>query len=293
MDIDALLAADPITWDSSWTAEDVILYHLGIGAGVPATDPGELRWTYERDLVTLPTFGTVIGFMPIHHYAALPGLDVDLRMLVHGEHRLDLHSPLPTAATSTSSCRPVAVHDKRQAAAVVFETTTAVDGAVVATNTMTAYIRGEGGFGGDPGPTPARIRAPKRPADVEITRPTLEQQALLYRLCGDANPLHVDPEFAAAGGFERPILHGMCTFGMAAKAVVDQLLDGDAAAVAGFGARFSGVVLPGDALTHAAWRTDEGIVVESRVADRTVLKQALLTLRSRTGWGGVSRPTGG
>jgi acyl dehydratase len=279
IDIDALLAADPIEWDSSWTERDVLLYHLGIGAGVPATDVGELTYTYERDLRVLPTFGTVIGFMPIHHFAALPGLDVDLRMLVHGEHDLQLDGPLPVAATARSSCRAVAVHDKRSAAAVVFEVTTEVEGRVVATNAMTAFIRGEGGFGGDAGPGGARIRPPRREPDAVVETPTFEQQALLYRLTGDANPLHVDPEFAAVGGFDRPILHGMCTFGMAAKAAVDHLLDGDRDRVAGFAARFSGIVLPGDVLIHQLWREDDGIVVETRVDDRAVLKQARIDLR--------------
>lgn len=278
IDIPTLLAADPITWDASWSARDAILYHLGIGAGVPATEPRELRRTYERDLSVLPTFGTVPGFMPIHHFRDLPGLDVDLRMLVHGAHDLRLAGPLPTAATATSSCRAVAVHDKRSGASIDFEMTTEVDGQVLVTNTMTAFVKGEGGFGGDPGPTPPRIRPPRRDPDAIVTTPTFAQQALLYRQSGDANPLHVDPVFAAFAGFQRPILHGMCTFGMAGRAAVDHLLDGDDAAVTGFQARFSGVVLPGDVLVHQLWREAEGILVETRVGDRAVLKQALLTL---------------
>jgi acyl dehydratase len=279
IDVDALLAADPITWDSSWTTRDVILYHLGIGCGVPATSPRELRRTYERDLVALPTFGTVPGFMPIHHFLQLPGLDVDLRMLVHGEHDLQVHAPLPSQASATSACRATAVHDKRSGASVTFEVTTHVDGRVLLTNTMTAFIRGEGGFGGDPGPAGPRIRPPRRDPDAVVTQATLEQQALLYRLSGDANPLHVDPEFAAVGGFDRPILHGMCTFGMAGRAAVEHLLDGDGERVTRFQARFSGVVYPADTLTHSLWQEDEGVLVETRVGERTVLKQALLTLR--------------
>ncbi|WP_108665255.1 MaoC/PaaZ C-terminal domain-containing protein [Euzebya rosea] len=278
IDIDALLAADPIEWDASWTTKDVILYHLGIGAGVPATDPGELRLTYEPDLVVMPSFGTVPGFLPIPSYADLPGFDIDLRMLVHGEHDLVLHRPLPTEATATSSARAVGVYDKRSGASVVFENTTTVDGEPIATNTMTAFIRGEGGFGGDPGPSGDRIRPPRRDPDSTVRTPTLAQQALLYRLSGDANPLHADPAFAAVGGFDRPILHGMCTFGIACKAAVQTLLDGDTTAVTRYQARFSGVVLPGDTLEHALWREDDSIVIESRVDDRAVLKQARLML---------------
>lgn len=279
LDIDALLAADPITWDASWTSKDVILYHLGIGAGTPATDPAELRLTYERDLVTLPSFGTVPGFLPIPAYGDLPGFDIDLRMLVHGEHDLTIHQPLPTAATATSTAKPVAVYDKRSGASVIFENTTHVDGQLVLTNRMTAFIRGEGGFGGDPGPSPERIRPPKREADAVVEVPTLDQQALLYRLSGDGNPLHADPEFAAVGGFDRPILHGMCTFGMACKAAVQTVLDGDVTAVSRYVARFSGVVLPGDTLTVNLWREDDGVVVDARVGERAVLKQAKLFTR--------------
>ncbi|CAN5872744.1 MaoC/PaaZ C-terminal domain-containing protein [soil metagenome] len=282
IDIDALLAADPIEWDSSWTADDVILYHLGIGAGVPATDAQELRYTYEQDLVVLPTFGTVPGFMPIHNFADLPGLDIDLRMLVHAEHHLKLLGQLPATAKAISTCKATAVHDKRSGASVVFEMRTVVDGDELVRNTMTAFIKGEGGFGGEPGPSAHRIRPPKRDADAQVTTPTMEQQALLYRLSGDANPLHVDPEFAAVAGFDRPILHGMCTFGMAGKAAVDRLLGGDVEAVAGFQARFSGVVMPGDTLVHDLWWEDEdegAIVIQTRAGDTTVLKQARILLR--------------
>jgi acyl dehydratase len=278
IDVDALLAADPLEWDASWTERDVLLYHLGIGAGVPATDPRELRYAYEEDLVVLPTFATVPGFTPIHRFAELPGLDVDLRMLLHGDHAVRVDGPLPTAATARSSCRPLAVHDKRSGASVVFEVTTEVQGGPTIINTMTAFVRGEGGVGGDPGPSAPRIRPPRRDPDAVVETTTLPQQALLYRLSGDANPLHADPAFAAAGGFDRPILHGMCTFGMAGKAAVDALLDGDVTRVAGMQARFSGVVLPGETLVHSLWAEDEGLLVESRVGDRAVLKQARLDL---------------
>ncbi|MEE8603589.1 MaoC/PaaZ C-terminal domain-containing protein [Euzebya tangerina] len=278
IDIETLLAAPPIEWDSSWTQRDVMLYHLGIGAGVPATDPRELRYVYEEDLVVLPTFGTIPGFMPIDRFDQLPGFDIDLRMLVHADHTLQLHGSLPTSATAVSRCQPSAVYDKRSGAMAVFEITTEVDGEVLITNTMSAFIKGEGDFGGDGGPRPERVRAPKRDADAVVHAPTLEQQALLYRLSGDYNPLHVDPEFAAVGGFDRPILHGMCTFGSAGKAAVDTVLDGDGSAVRSFSARFSGVVMPGDTLVHSLWREGDEVIVESAVNGSTVLKQAKLTL---------------
>lgn len=279
IDIDRVLASDPLEWDSSWAKSDVIRYHLGIGAGVPPDDAHELRYVYERDLVTLPTFGTVPGFMPIQRLSDIPGLDIDLRALLHAEHELTVHGRLPTSANATSACRPIAVHDLRVGAAVVFETTTTVEGQVLLTNTMTAFIKGEGGFGGDAGPGRSRVRAPRRDPDATVVTSTLPQQALWYRLSGDANPLHVDPEFATAAGFDKPILHGMCTFGMAGKAAVDALLDGDVSLVQDVRARFSGVVTPGETIEHDLWREEDDILIESRVGDRTVLKQARIGLR--------------
>ncbi len=281
IDIDTLLAADPITWDASWTESDVILYHLGIGAGVPATDPAELALTYEwvqGGLQVMPSFATIPGFLPIPRFAEIPGLDIDLRMLLHGEHDLEVHRPLPSAATATSSCRAVAVYDKRSGAQVVFETVTTVDDEPVATNRMIAFVRGEGGFGGEAGPSAERVRTPDRDPDAVVETPTLPQQALLYRLSGDVNPLHADPAFAAVGGFDRPILHGLCTYGMACKAAVQSVLDGDTTAVTRYRTRFSGVVLPGDTLTHRIWRDDDRVIVDTRVGETAVLKQCLLVL---------------
>lgn len=279
IDIDTLMASEPLVWDSSWTERDVILYHLGIGAGNPPDDAAALRRSYERDLQVLPSFAVIPGFCAIDDLTGLPGLDIDLRNLLHSEQNLRVEGPLPTSATAISTLRPLGVYDLRAGASVMLEITTTVDGATVATNTMTVFITGEGDFGGDSPPRERRVRVPKRDPDAVVTTPTLPQQALLYRLSGDRNPIHVDPEFAAGGGFERPILHGLCTFGMAMRAVVDTYLNGADERIAGFRTRFSGVVVPGDSITHRLWETDDGIVVESSTDADAVLKQALVTLR--------------
>ena len=143
-------------------------------------------------------------------------------------------------------------------------TVSAPDGTLLWTQRRSIFARGEGGFGGERGPSTSDA-APDRAPDVEVSVPILPQQALLYRLCGDRNPLHSDPEFAAAAGFPRPILHGLCTYGMTCKAIVDTLLDGDAGAVAAYGARFAGVAFPGETLNVGIWKED-GRLLASVVA---------------------------
>jgi acyl dehydratase len=148
------------------------------------------------------------------------------------------------------------IWDKGKAAVIVSETTvTDPAGTVLWTTKRSIFARGEGGFGGDRGPSTS-LEMPDRAPDLEVALPILPQQALLYRLCGDRNPLHSDPAFAAAAGFDRPILHGLCTYGIGCKAIVDNLLDGDVSQVASYGARFAGVVIPGETLQANIWKED-------------------------------------
>jgi acyl dehydratase len=187
---------------------------------------------------------------------------------LHGTQRIDVHQPLPTAAKARASARVVAVYDKGSAAVVVSETTVAdLDGSALWTATSSIFARGEGGFGGDRGPS-GRMEPPERAPDAVLVTPTAPQQALWYRLLGDRNPLHSDPEFAAAAGFPRPILHGLCTYGMVCKAVVDELLDGDVTCVASYGVRFAGVVLPGETLRTAVWRDGNRLRLVTTVDER-------------------------
>ncbi len=266
--------------EGRWDQDDVILYHLGIGAGVPPTDPAELRYTYEGNLAVLPSFATVPTFPALAGIGGADGLEFNPALLLHGEHEITLHGPVPTAASAVHRGRVVELWDKGKAALAVVEVvTTDGSGKPLFTNRASLFLRGEGGFGGEPGP-PAFSAAPSRDPDVVVTSPTLPQQALLYRLSGDKNPLHADPGFAAMAGFERPILHGLCSFGVVCKAVVDKALDGDVSRVAGYRARFSGIAYPGETLVTSVWDEGDHLLVTAVTAERSkpVISNGKITL---------------
>jgi acyl dehydratase len=268
---------------TSWDEDDVILYHLALGAGRNPVDPGELAYCYEAGLKVLPSYGVIpaqtamIGIL-----GGVPGLEFNPIMLLHGEQELEVKADrVPTSATVRNVARVAAVYDKGKAALAVVEVETATtDGDPLFVNRFGLFLRGEGGFGGEPGPKGGEP-APSETPDLVVESPTLPQQALLYRLLGDKNPLHADPAFAAMGGFERPILHGLCSFGIGCKVAVDSMLGGDTSAVAGYRVRFAGVMVPGDTMVTSLWRRDGCIHLESVNRDRgtPVLTQATLTLR--------------
>ncbi|WP_055489777.1 MaoC/PaaZ C-terminal domain-containing protein [Streptomyces sp. TP-A0356] len=259
MPIDAAkaLAAEPRSGEITWNRKDVQLYHLGIGAGVPATDPDELRYTLESRLHVLPSFATVAGAGSpgVIGGLSMPGVDVDLARVLHGGQTLEIHRPIPAEGRARATSRIAAVYDKGKAAVLVMRTDVADADGPLWTSDAQIFVRGEGGFGGDRGPS-ARLDAPTGEPDKVVERTIREDQALLYRLSGDWNPLHADPEFAEVAGFERPILHGLCTYGMTLKAVVDTLLDGDVARVRVYSTRFAGVVFPGETLRIRMWRRE-------------------------------------
>ncbi|WBB59678.1 MaoC/PaaZ C-terminal domain-containing protein [Streptomyces sp. WMMC500] len=255
LDAARALAAAPRETRIAWTPKDVLLYHLGIGAGRAATEPAELRYVLEDRLRVLPSFVTVAGDGGVAGEGAgldAPGVDVDLTAVLHGAQRIALHRPLPPAGEAARTSRIAAVYDKGKAAVLVLRTEAADGDGPLWTSDTQLYVRGEGGFGGERGPSP-RLPAPAgAPAHV-VDRGIREDQALLYRLSGDWNPLHADPDFAALAGFDRPILHGLCSYGMALKAAVDTVLDGDAGRVRSYAARFAGVVYPGETLRIRMW----------------------------------------
>ncbi|MEU0338007.1 MaoC/PaaZ C-terminal domain-containing protein [Streptomyces bobili] len=271
MPIDAAkaLAAEPRTGEITWDRKDVLLYHLGVGAGVPATDPDELRYTLESRLHVLPSFATVAGSGSpgVISGLSMPGVDVDLSRVLHGGQSLTLHRPLPAEGTATATGRIAAVYDKGRAAVLVMRTeVTDADGPLW-TNDAQIFVRGEGGWGGDRGPS-ARLAPPAGDPDKTVERHMREDQALLYRLSGDWNPLHADPDFAKGAGFDRPILHGLCTYGTTLKAVVDTLLDGDVTRVRAYATRFAGVVFPGETLRIRMWRGEGTVRVAVSAAER-------------------------
>ena len=256
--------------DFEWFESDVLLYHLALGAGSAPTDPRELRYTTEDDLHVLPTFAVVAPSVhataaPRVHY---PGIEIDLGKVLHGTQRIEVHRPLPTSGKARASARVTDVWDKGSAAVVVTQTQVVdLDGAPLWTNTSSIFARGEGGFGGERGPS-VSTAVPDREPDRVIVTPTVPQQALWYRLLGDRNPLHSNPAFAAAAGFATPILHGLCTYGMVAKGLVDTLLDGDVTRLRAFEVRFAGVVVPGETLRTSVWRDGDQCQVVTTVDER-------------------------
>ncbi|MFJ8029546.1 MaoC/PaaZ C-terminal domain-containing protein [Streptomyces sp. NPDC096032] len=271
MPIDAAkaLTAEPRTGEISWNQKDVLLYHLGIGAGTPATDPDELRYTLESRLHVLPSFATVAGAGApgVISGLSMPGIEVDLARVLHGGQTLTVHRPIPAQGTATITHRVAAVHDKGKAAVLVLRTDVADADGPLWTNDAQIFLRGEGGFGGDRGPS-TRLEAPTGEPERTVERRIRPDQALLYRLCGDWNPLHADPEFAKVAGFERPILHGLCTYGITLKAVVDTLLGGDVSRVRSYTTRFAGVVYPGETLRIRMWRQEGSVRVAVSAVER-------------------------
>ncbi|ANW20421.1 MaoC/PaaZ C-terminal domain-containing protein [Streptomyces clavuligerus] len=262
------LAAPPRRTEIGWEHKDVQLYHLGIGAGVPAADPGELRYTLESRLQVLPSFATVAGAgKDLMGGLGAPGIDVDLASVLHGGQSVRVHRPIPPRGTAVSTSKTAAVYDKGKAAVLVLRTEAADGDGPLWTSDSQIFVRGEGGFGGERGPS-GRAEPPAGDPDRTVEKPVREDQALLYRLSGDLNPLHADPEFAALAGFDRPILHGLCSYGMTLKAVVDTLLDGDAARVRAYSARFSGVVFPGETLRMRMWAGDGTVRVTVGAVER-------------------------
>ncbi|MCP2278332.1 MaoC/PaaZ C-terminal domain-containing protein [Nocardia amikacinitolerans] len=264
------LGAELPSREFAWTPSDVQLYQLGLGAGARWTDAAELRYLDDREPQVLPTFATVA--QTLHETeppkVSFPGIDIDLAKVVHGHQEVEVHRPIPAAGKATSTGRISEVWDKGSAAVVVQEhTITGSDGAPLWTTRSSIFAKGEGGFGGERGPS-TKSELPDRAPDFDVTTRTLPQQALLYRMLGDRNPLHSDPEFARAAGFPNPILHGLCTYGIVCKTATDTALDADATRVTGFRARFAGVLYPGETIRTRIWRTHGELVIAATVVER-------------------------
>jgi acyl dehydratase len=257
----------------SWNQKDAMLYALGVGCG---TD--DLKFTYERELEVLPTFAVIPAFPAMLNLGG--AMQVNPAMVLHGEQAIELTGPIPTEATVTTTPVIKAVYDKVKGAVVVVATESVDEkGKVLFRGTSSIFVRGEGGFGGDRGPSGARNVPPDRKADKSVSYKTLPQQALVYRLSGDMNPLHADPDFAKMGGFDRPILHGLCTFGHAGRAVLGAYCDNDPKRMKSFEVRFSGVVYPGETITTDMWEVEKGkIVFTARTERGEALSSAAATI---------------
>lgn len=245
-----------------WTERDTLLYALGVGAGTK-----DLAFTTENShdipqqvfptyaVIACPAWGAV-GEVGSFNFA----------MLLHGSQEIRLHRPLPPSGKLNVHSEVVDIQDKGEGknAILVFKGvgTDPETGELVAETVSTAVIRGEGGFGGQPGERPVKPAIPDREPDAKVALPTTEDQPLIYRLSGDRNPLHSDPWFAKnLAGFPRPILHGLCTYGVAGRVLVAELGGNDAGKIKAVGARFTSPVFPGETLTTSVWRTEPGHAV--------------------------------
>lgn len=269
INVDVALGADLEPAEFSWTASDVQLYHLGIGAGADPLSEKELRYLQDKTPQVLPTFATVApGFHAEEPpKVSFPGIEIDLGKVLHGAEQVTAHRPLPPSGAAQATGKIVEIWDKGKAAVIVTETTASDSQGPLWTIRRSIFARGEGGFGGQRGPS-SSSGGPTGDPDIEVSTHILPQQALLYRLCGDRNPLHSDPAFAKAAGFPRPILHGLCSYGVVCKAAVDAALDGDASRVDSYSAKFAGVVLPGETLLTRIWKDGGKLSVSAVVADR-------------------------
>ncbi len=278
MPIDAAkaLAAEPRSAEIAWDHKDVQLYHLGLGAGAnpdkdsPATDPDELRYTLESRLHVLPSFATVAGAGSpgVISGLSMPGIDVNLAHVLHGGQTVTLHRPIPVEGTGDrdrpdrrrvrqgQGRHPRHAHRSRRRRGPV------VDQRRPDLRTRRRGLRRR------PRPLRPPRTADRRARPERSSAPIREDQALLYRLSGDWNPLHADPEFAKLAGFDRPILHGLCTYGMTLKAVVDTALGGDVGRVRSYATRFAGVVYPGETLRIRMWQGDGTVRVTVGAAER-------------------------
>lgn len=282
IDREKALGAELAPVEAAWGPDRVILYHLGIGAGVGrATDARELEYTYEKQLKVLPSFAVIPVFGALLQVTRVPGIEIDPMLVLHGDQDVVLHRPIPTRAAITTSGKVVGVYDKGKAALIVLEAESREQGGEpLFTNRFGIFARGAGGFGGDSGPKPEH-ESPQREPDLVVETATTPHQTLLYRLSGDRNPLHADPAVAKLGGFERPILHGLCSFGIVCKAAVDAALDGAVERVARYQARFAGVVYPGETIVTSLWREPGKVLLAAATKERgtPVISHSAITLR--------------
>ena len=263
-----ILSIRPEPVVSSYSAKDTILYALGVGMGA---DPAELPFVYEKALRVLPSMSAVQGrgFEKI-----LVEGGIDFTMLLHGEQRLRIHKLLPPAGRIVTSARCLSVIDKGagKGALLNVECTIAdaAKGDLYSTLITTLFCRGDGGFDG---PTDGALmphEVPASPHDREVLLKTRPDQAILYRLTGDRNPLHIDPAFAAQAGFEKPVLHGLCTYGFACRALLQAYCDLDPTRMKSLDVRFSSPVFPGETIVTRMWKRGPTVSFECAVAERPV-----------------------
>ena len=272
LDYEELMATRVVDLAHSYRDTDTLLYALSVGLGRDPLDARELDYVFEARpvLKTVPTMATVLvpDMFP-------PDLGWDFDQVLHAEQRLQLYRPLPPAADLKINKRVAAAYDRGpgRGAMVLFEADArlAKDDTALFTIGNTILARADGGFGGPRGKGPAPHRAPQREPDLSCKLGTRADQALLYRLNGDRNPLHADPELASRAGFPKPILHGLCTLGVACHAILKTICDYDHTLITGFDARFSSPVLPGDTITTDMWQDGNVVSFRCTASERDVV----------------------
>ncbi len=273
LDHDKLRSLDIPPVEQTYGPKDCILYALGLGLGQDPVDEDELAFVYEKNLKVLPTYALVQGYEP--YWLRRPDLGITWTHTLHGEQGLRLHRPVAPQGTVVGQTRIVDVIDKgAQRGALVYSERTITDkasGALLATLTQTTFCRADGGFGGPERRQPPPHAIPERPPDLVCELATRPETALIYRLSGDLNPLHAEPAFARAGGFDRPILHGLATFGIAGRALLKAVCGYDPARMTALAGRFSAPVFPGETVRTEIWRDGGVISFRARVTGRNVL----------------------
>jgi len=273
MDIDALNNWKFDDLEHTYTERDTMLYALGLGFGEDPDDTKELAYVYEDGLKAAPSMALILGYPGF--WLKDPKTGIDWKKILHGEQWLEMHKALPAAGTVIGRTRIDQISDKGEGkGAVIYLTRDVIDkasGDLLAEVKMSTFCRGDGGFGGEnlPGPKPAVI--PDRAPDHVCELKTLPRQALIYRLSGDYNPLHADPEVARAGGFERPILHGMATYGIAGRAILKTICDYDATKLKGLDVRFSAPIYPGETVRVEMWVDGRDVRFRASVTERDLV----------------------
>jgi acyl dehydratase len=260
------------------TPKDCMLYALGVGLGADPMDERQLKFVYEDGLQVLPTMAAVLAYPGF--WAKDPKANIDWVKILHGEQDMTFHKPLPSEASLTGVSKIIGIADKGAGKGSIILSTREIKdaaGTLLATVRQTGFARGDGGSGSAGAQPEAFPSMPERKADVEMTIPTLPQAALIYRLSGDYNPLHADPKVAKAGGFPKPILHGLCTYGVAGHAVLATLCNYDARKMKRFRCRFTAPVYPGETLRTEMWKDKAGAFWRTSIPMRDGLAVAMGT----------------
>lgn len=282
IDYPAILSLQETGKRFTYTDRDTMLYALGVGLGSDPMNEDELHFVFEKELRAVPTLATVVAWGA---GVSTDKLGVNYKLVLHGEEQTIFHRPMPTAATIVADSGVAEVYDKGEGKGAVIVRQTVIrdeaDGQPIVTLNRTIFARGDGGTGGSKEAQPAPHIVPDRAADKVLDYRVAPNQAAIYRLCGDRNPLHIDPERGKAAGFHMPILHGLCTYGFTCRAVLEAFCDFDPTKIASHQARFSSPVFPGDTLRISLWRDGDIVSFEAAVPERdvTVLKNGKTVLR--------------